>query len=321
MELMAAGFFHLEQNHVADQVKQPFLEFLVLHAGFQFCKVIFHLPLRGEFQFQEKVTAGVQNQEIAFHLFGGGAKNFPHNFVSDERFHIAVVVEGNSALAELSDLHRDGGNKKSQNAFNRVRRTAPDTEEAEDVINPKRIEVGAHLFEPLLPPGKTVLFHARPVVGRKAPVLTLRREGVRRRACLHVRMKKFRLLPDIRTVAIDTDGDVTLQNQALCMDVFGGFLKLKVKMELDEIIQLDFVADGGIFFNERGDFVCAIKTMSRPPAKVCRSEPVAQSAERRVRRKPMLILVKEILVVSQRKRFFLLLWKYFPDKLACITAS
>ncbi len=51
MKFLAVGFFHVEQNHVADQIKQTFLQLQILFGGFQLRKVVFHLPLRGEFGF------------------------------------------------------------------------------------------------------------------------------------------------------------------------------------------------------------------------------------------------------------------------------
>ncbi len=69
MKFVAAGFFHLEQNHVADQIEQAFLELLVLRGGFQLRKMIFHLPLRGEFRLQQIISAGLRHQELALHLF------------------------------------------------------------------------------------------------------------------------------------------------------------------------------------------------------------------------------------------------------------
>ncbi len=49
-------------------------------------------------------------------------------------------------------------------------------------------------------------------------------------------------------MAMDTDGDVTFENQALIMNILRSFPELKVQMKLDEIVQFDFVADGGIVF-------------------------------------------------------------------------
>ncbi len=208
-----------------------------------------------------------------------------------------------SALAEFRELHRNRRHKIAENALDRVCRAAPDAEEAEDVVNPKRVEVAAHLREPLFPPRKAVLHHARPVVGRESPVLALGRKRIRRRAGLHIRVEKFRLLPHIRATTTDADGDVALQNQALRVNVAGGFLKLKVQMKLDEIIEPDFVADGGIIFDERGDFSGAINFVRRPLVEIRRAELVAQSAKRRVWHEPVFVLHEEIVIFRAAQKF------------------
>ena len=55
----------------------------------------------------------------------------------------------------------------AEDAFDRVRRTAPDAEKSEDVVNAKRVEIIPHLREPFFPPRKAVGGHARPVVSGK----------------------------------------------------------------------------------------------------------------------------------------------------------
>ena len=146
-----------------------------------------------------------------FHLMAAFfTKDLLQDFFRDEWFQQAVALKDDVTLIELRQLHRNGGSKKSQDALYRVRRTAPDAEETENVVNAKRIEVIAHLCEPMFPPREAVLLHARPVVGRKSPVLPFHSESVRRRTGLRVGMEKFRLLPDIRAVAINADRDVAL---------------------------------------------------------------------------------------------------------------
>src|SRR5208283_3148956 len=100
-----------------------------------------------------------------------------------------------------------------------VPRNAPDAKEAENVVNAKGVKITTHLREAPFPPIEAVLFHAQPIVSGEAPILAFGGEGVRRRARLHVGVKQRWLLPDIRAVRMDADGNVALQNQAPGMDI------------------------------------------------------------------------------------------------------
>ena len=107
----------------------------------------------------------------------------------------------------------------AEDAFDRVRRTAPDTEKSEDVVNAERVKIIAHLRETFFPPREAIGGHAWPVVSREAPVLSLRGEWVGWRAGLHVCVKKFWRLPHVCAVPMHADGNVTFYHEAALMHV------------------------------------------------------------------------------------------------------
>src|SRR5579872_4926711 len=160
----------------------------------------FDAPLRRKFRLERIQSARRGIKEILFYTPGAVAKYFLQHGVIDEWPAESFGIKRDAARGEFCDVHRHGGHEITKNAFDCILRNAPDAEETENVVNAKGIEVATHLRKTTLPPVKAVLFHARPVVGRKAPVLTFGGEGVRRRAGLHVGVKQFRLLPDFRAV-------------------------------------------------------------------------------------------------------------------------
>src|SRR5436190_21392599 len=103
---------------------------------------------------------------------------------------ITIRVKWDVARRKIRLGNRHRGNEIAQNAFHGVRRNTPDPEESQDVINAKGVEVAAHLFETLLPPGEAVILHSRPVISGKPPILSLFRKRIGRRASLHVEVIK-----------------------------------------------------------------------------------------------------------------------------------
>ena len=202
-------------------------------------KIILHLPLGGEFGFQRIVSAAGRQQKFAPNRLRLAAENFLQHRVVDERLGHPLAVEVNPARGKFARLQRQRRHEIAENALDRVRRTAPDAEKSENMVNAKRVEITPHLRKPPLPPGEAVGGHARPVVSGKAPVLALGGKRIRRRARLHVQMVQLRRLPGVRAMPIDADGNVALQNQAGGVDVGGGVLELQMQMILHEIMERD----------------------------------------------------------------------------------
>ena len=104
-----------------------------------------------------------------------------------------------------------------------LERNLPYTEKSEDVVDSECIKIFRHLPEPCLPPGKTVLCHLVPVVGRETPILSVSSECVRRSSRRLVHIEKLRILPSIHARAGNPDWKVTLENHSLGMGVFANF--------------------------------------------------------------------------------------------------
>ena len=213
--------------------------------GVPFGKMIFHLPLGGEFWLERIQVVAGRGQKFLPDQIRRAAENFPQHRVGDEWLRQTLAVKNNSARRKFFFLHRDRRDEMAEDAFHRVRRAAPDAEETEDVVYAERVEIISHLREPFFPPRKTVVRHARPVVSGEAPVLALRRERIRRRARLQLQVEKFRRLPRIRAVLTDADGDVALQHEAGGVDVCRRFLELLVQVELEEKVERDFIPHRG----------------------------------------------------------------------------
>ena len=118
-------------------------------------------------------------------------------------------------------------------------RNLPYTEESEDVVDTEGVEVLAHLAEAGLPPGVAGLGHPLPVVGREAPVLAVRREGVRRGAGLGVHVEEVGIGPGVGAEAAHAYRQVALKDDALVVGIGHGLLELDVELVLDEVPETD----------------------------------------------------------------------------------
>src|SRR5487761_2108457 len=124
---------------------------------------------------------------------------------------------------KFPDMNRDGRIKMSHNPFHGPDRDTPYPEKSEDMINPERIKVVAHLPEPLFPPGKSVLFHPFPVIGWETPVLTLYGKIIRGCPCLNVHVVKFLLAPGICPEPVYPNGYIPFQDDAVAVSIFRRF--------------------------------------------------------------------------------------------------
>lgn len=87
-----------------------------------------------------------------------------------------------------------------------------------------------YLRQPRPPPGIVVLGHLLPVVGREAPVLAVRIEVVGGGARRRVHAKEVRELPRVDAVAVDADGQVALEDDAVGACVVGGLFQLQKRV-------------------------------------------------------------------------------------------
>ena len=94
----------------------------------------------------------------------------------------------------------------------RMRWDFPDTEETKNMVYAVSCEILCHFAETLLPPLVVVLFHYLPIIGGKAPVLSVHGECVGWCACLTVHVEIIRLNPCLHAVAADADRDITFKD-------------------------------------------------------------------------------------------------------------
>ncbi len=145
-------------------------------------------------------------------------------------------------------------------------RNLPDAEESEHVVDAVGVEILRHLAEAAHPPLTAVLHHLVPVVGGEAPVLSVFAEGIGRSACLPVEVEVARLSHHVGSVAVDADGNVALQDDALLACVLVGAVHLLVEVKLHIVPEC------------------------------CRAAFVTIDAELGVRLEPLLVLLDEVFV-------------------------
>src|SRR5262249_27610698 len=138
---------------------------------------------------------------------------------------------------EFIDMDGYGRNKPPHDPLHFIFRNAPNTKETQDMIDAKRIKVIAHLAESLFPPGKSIFLHSLPVINRESPVLPDDREIIRRSPGLPVHVQKLRSHPCITAIAINTDWNISFQNDPILVRIICRFFQLQMKMILYEIIK------------------------------------------------------------------------------------
>ena len=116
--------------------------------------------------------------------------------------------------------------------MNGVGRYLPDAEEAQHVVDAQRVEVLLHVAQSLTE--QVVHLLVFPVIGREAPVLSVHREGIGGRSCLHVEMEELRTGRGFCTLTVHANGQVTLQDDAFLAGIVGCCLQLEVQVVLDE---------------------------------------------------------------------------------------
>ncbi len=178
----------------------------------------------------------------------------------------------------------------------------PDAEEAQDVVYAVCVEEVLHVLEAACPPGASVLEHLGPVVGGEAPVLSVWREVVRRRACLAVEVEVARLGPYVAAVAVHADGYVALEHHALLAGVVVGRGHLGVEDVLHVVVEggvLVCLAAGG---GEGGALRLVPLVVVGPEGEVCRTVLLAQGGVACVWYEPRLCLFEEPLVCGGAHR-------------------
>ena len=97
------------------------------------------------------------------------------------------------------------------------------------------VEIFGHLLETVFPPGITVQLHHLPIIGRKAPILTIWRESIRRSTGLGVEIEERWMGLGLYAIEIHANGDIAFQDNAFGTGVISSRLQLEMKMILGEV--------------------------------------------------------------------------------------
>src|SRR6185503_19597159 len=122
-----------------------------------------------------------------------------------------------------------------------MERNAPYSKKPQNMIYSKSIKIITHLVEAKTPPFEVVFFHLIPIVRWKSPILPFNGKVIRGRARLFIHIKQRRICPRIATVTVNSNWDISLQNNFVPVSIVNGGLQLKMKMILNEIEKSDLL--------------------------------------------------------------------------------
>ena len=112
------------------------------------------------------------------------------------------------------------------------------------MVNAVGIEIFCHFAEALLPPFVVVFFHYPPVVGGKAPVLSVGREVIGWGACLSVQVEVFGFHPCLHPIPADADGNIPLEYHPVGTGIVVCLFHLLVQAELHKGPKGDVLSHG-----------------------------------------------------------------------------
>src|SRR5690554_704325 len=150
-----------------------------------------------------------------------------------------LLVERDSGPDQLLPGVGQCGTEMAQQPLDRMCRNLPDAEESQDMVDTVSSKIVGHLTEPALPPGKTILLHRLPIVGRKSPVLSGRGKIIRRCTCLGIHVKEVSCRPCLNAVTVYPDGDVPLEHYPLAICILPRFAQLFIEQILYETGKVD----------------------------------------------------------------------------------
>ena len=202
------------------------------------------------------------------------------------RRRVPILVEPEAIGANLLLGEGQGRVEATQEGIDSLQGNLPDAEEAQDVVDAVGIEVLGHLHKACLPPGKAVLGHLLPIVGREAPVLTHHREIIGRSTRRRVHVEELGIDPGIDTRARDTNRNIALQHHATRVGVVAHLAQLTVEVELHEVVVGHLFGVGSLILDSLlGRVVGPLAPLLEIGGRVG----IAQGAEDRVGAQPMLV--------------------------------
>ena len=270
----------------------------------------FYLAL-GIYLWLHLITLIVETVEIfLLHLVSTLMEHTVQDPVGDERTGKAILLEVQAVALNLLTGHAEGWSKLSEQTMYAIYRNFPDTEEAEHVVDTVSIKVLRHIQESAGPPLATVLQHLIPVISRESPVLTVNREVIRWSTCLTVHVEVLRLHPDITTVTMHTDRNITLQDDPLSLGMLVCLLHLLVQNELHEVEKLHVLVRLGFRVGQILALSLIPDIMVWPLSEVGSTILVAQVRILCVRHEPLLCFQNESLEIGSRHYLFTFLFEY-----------
>ena len=130
-----------------------------------------------------------------------------------------MIIVFNSFTKYFVNMYWNCWNKIAHYAFNCMCRNTPDSEKTKDMINSKSIEIITHLSKSLLPPSKSIFLHFLPIVSWKTPVLAFNCKCIWRCSCLQIHIIQRCILPCIRPISINTNGNISLYNYSFIVAI------------------------------------------------------------------------------------------------------
>src|SRR5579872_5299043 len=141
-QLSRAFLFFLKKDYVADEVEQAHLQFGVFLFVFHACKVVFNLPLGRELRPQRIASRAEGFEKVLFDPHQVVcAEDSRQDALGNERLSIPFTVEDDASANKLAQVHGNGGHEVAHDAFNRMKRNAPNPEKPENVVDAERVEV------------------------------------------------------------------------------------------------------------------------------------------------------------------------------------
>ena len=216
------------------------------------------------------------------------------------------MVKPDIFFLEFYPVHRNGRCKMTQDAFDHIHRDTPDPEKAQDMIDPECVEIIAHVFESLFPPGIAIVSHLFPVVGRKTPILPFDGKIIGRGPRLLIHVIELRRHPGITAIAVNANRDIPLEDNSMFVRIVYRIPQLKMQMVLNEILEENSVIMQGAGRSVFSDGLGIIMAVQGPTGKIRRSVLVPQITKSRIRDQPVLIPGKKIEEVRIFLKFFFL---------------
>ena len=195
------------KEHIADQCIQTLTEVACLHK-------LFYLALRVELGLQVVETIASGNEIVVLHLLGALFEEFVDRPVGNVRTGEQVFLPMQAISLDLLACQRKRRRELPQQPVHALDGYFPNAEKAQHVVDTIGIEILRHVLETAHPPNAVVGNHRIPVVGGEAPILAVHREVVGWSTSLAVQVEVLGLHPDIATMAVHANRNVTLQDDS-----------------------------------------------------------------------------------------------------------